>query len=317
VSISVVIPFKNALPHFEPCAESMVNAVAFHGATEVIFVDNGSTDGSRHVAEAFAERCRGRVLSLPDAKVGGLRNYGAANSGGEILSFIDSDCVVPEDYFVQVAKALCENPSSAVGSRYRLPEEAHWLEAAWDSLHVVRPGGTVKHINAGNFACFRTAFEAVGGFDPDLASGEDAELCARLVAHGTALVETPEVEATHLGNPKSVRAFVVKQRWHGRGMFGSMRVHTLDLPVIATFMYLGGIVLTPFLILKYHLWGAVVGVLLTQAVPLATVGHRVRSNRVRVRWLRALLLYNLYFTARILALSDIMLGRDRAGSEVR
>jgi hypothetical protein len=58
-------------------------------ATEVIVVDDGSTDGSRAILERF--RTRVRVLFQEHAGASSARNRGFAAASGEIILFLDSD----------------------------------------------------------------------------------------------------------------------------------------------------------------------------------------------------------------------------------
>ena len=55
--LSVIVPCRNAGPDFRSLLESLVSQVVTERA-EIIVVDNGSTDGSRSVAEACPDRSR-------------------------------------------------------------------------------------------------------------------------------------------------------------------------------------------------------------------------------------------------------------------
>lgn len=317
-TVSVVIPVFNAMPDLRACLHSVLTELDRYGSGEVMAIDNGSTDGSyEFLTEHPSPRLR--VLRLPRATIGELRNAGAREASGRILSFVDSDCVLQAGYYSSLARVLDggETDADATGSRYALPDPSAWVERVWHDLHRGPDEGYVRYINAGNFALTRAAFEDVGGFREDLVSGEDAELGQRMTERGYRTLESRDVAAVHLGNPKTVRAFVRKQTWHGVGMFATLRRGSLDRPVVMLLLHLllgaGGIAqlaLSPF-----SLWPRVVILLVSLlAVPLATVVYRYLSGAGGGRPIRETVLYFFYYFARaralVIALRRRMGGRD-------
>ena len=85
--VSFIVPTKNAARTIEACLESL--GAQTHGRTEVIVVDNFSTDGTREIAELHADIT---VSSGPERSA--QRNHGAALSRGNVLVFIDADMVL-------------------------------------------------------------------------------------------------------------------------------------------------------------------------------------------------------------------------------
>jgi GT2 family glycosyltransferase len=60
----------------------------------------------------------------------------------------------------------------------------------------------------------RKAFEAVGGFDEELSSGEDTDLGYRLNSHGFRTQFDETLVIFHRGEPKSLRDFFAQQVWY-------------------------------------------------------------------------------------------------------
>src|SRR5690606_5957874 len=101
-AITVVIPAFNE----QDCLAATLRALQAQdypaGRVEVIVVDNGSTDRTREIAAALGAR----VLVRPGVTIAALRNAGAAEARGEILAFLDADCVPAPDWARQAAERL-------------------------------------------------------------------------------------------------------------------------------------------------------------------------------------------------------------------
>ncbi|MFE7388853.1 CDP-glycerol glycerophosphotransferase family protein [Streptomyces sp. NPDC057582] len=89
--LSVVVPVHRVQGYLRETLESVLDRS--DAGTELIVVDDGSTDGSAEIAAEFAERDhRTRVLSLPGHRgAGPARNAGAAEARGTYLLFLDGD----------------------------------------------------------------------------------------------------------------------------------------------------------------------------------------------------------------------------------
>lgn len=305
--VSAVVPVLNGMPELPRCVEAILTARRRFGDAEVLFVENGSTDGSReYLHRRLCEEPGARLLEHRGARVGAVRNFGAANARGDFLAFVDADCVVPDDHFEVALAALRRAGADAVGSQYALPDDPSWVERVWFPMHGSREDGPTNYLPGGNLFCRRTAFDDVGGFDPTLESGEDAELCQRLRSAGYRIHADHAVRVVHLGNAKSLSEHFGKQRWHGRGALGTARLETLDKPLLATVAHAGLSVLGAVLVaLNPTLTGLAAGVAASSSVPLAAVLYRSWEVRRPVDPLRGTLLYWVYFGARTVALAEI------------
>jgi glycosyltransferase involved in cell wall biosynthesis len=305
---SIIMPVYNAMAYLGRSLMAIETVMEHEPDTELILVDNGSTDGSH---EFLLEHQGGdtRVLQNVGARVGGLRNFGAANARGKILVFIDADCVIVPDYITQARRVLSVSGADATGCQYALPEQPHWIEQTWADLHRRHQDGAVNYLNAGNFVIRRDVFEALGGFDQNLISGEDAELGARLVEEGFRMHEAQSVRAVHLGNPKSIARFYRQQLWHGLGMLGTTRVSLFDKPILATAAF---VLLTILGIVLPIAWPAsllprlIISIVCVLAVPVAAVAFRVAQGRRSPRFAHGVLLYWVYLAARSRALWQIL-----------
>jgi len=305
--ISVVVPALNSYKYLPASIDSILAAIEHYGNADLTIVDNGSVDGSW---ELFTSRYSNRavVMQMKGVTISSLRNRGAALSDGEYLSFIDADCLIAPDYFDTAMRVFASTRTDASGSRYLLPDSPHWIEETWERLHASGKEGAINYIPSGNFMIRRKAFEAVGGFDEALVTGEDAELCQRLWQAKFSVQTSRAISAIHLGNPKALAQFFRKQVWHGLGMFGTFRGSWLDKPVIMTFAHL---LLSVAAILNLLLapaalpWRIASSLLLAIAAPAITVAYRYSTVGYVYRPIRSLWLYYLYFTARVFAIYRI------------
>src|SRR5204863_120826 len=103
--ISVVVPIYNVEAYLEPCLESL--AAQTHTDFEAVLVDDGSTDGSAAIAEAFAQRDpRFRLVRQPNGGLSRARNTGIDHAKGEFLAFLDSDDMLPPNAYELLLGAL-------------------------------------------------------------------------------------------------------------------------------------------------------------------------------------------------------------------
>ncbi len=87
---SVIIPAYNAERFLRQAVESALAQT--HSPLEVVIVDDGSTDGTRRLADEIAAAdARVRVFSQPNAGVGAARNRGLAEARGEFVAPLDAD----------------------------------------------------------------------------------------------------------------------------------------------------------------------------------------------------------------------------------
>jgi glycosyltransferase involved in cell wall biosynthesis len=316
---SVVMPVLNAITHLKECLDSVTAAVGRYQNAELIVVDNGSTDGSYEMLLAnYASAAQ--IFQQTGITIGALRNFGARAASGDYVCFIDSDCVISEDYFEQAASVFASLHVAATGSMLRIDSRPRWIEETWDLMHRRPRDAYVSYLNSGNFIVARNVFEKIGGFNEALLTGEDAEIGMRLGAGGFRIYDSSQIKAFHLGYPKTLRAFVRRQVWHGLGMFGTARIGWFDKPLLLTFSHLlliiAGIA-NLFIGWADLVWRGVAFVLLAFLAPgVAVIYRTVQTGRFQ-RPLRSTFLYWLYLSSRVCALLLIAAGASRRSARLR
>lgn len=105
--ISVVIPVYDAAPYLERCIRSLLDQT--RPPDELIFVNDGSTDGSMDILiRHAAENPHIRVLTRPNRGVSAARNAGLDVARGDCLYFMDADDSLHPQALEFAARALEE-----------------------------------------------------------------------------------------------------------------------------------------------------------------------------------------------------------------
>ena len=89
-NLSVIIPVYNAESTLQSCLESILNQS--YGNFEVILVDDGSTDSSSELCDAYMQiDSRVTVIHIKNSGIFQARKLGAEKAKGDILTFSDAD----------------------------------------------------------------------------------------------------------------------------------------------------------------------------------------------------------------------------------
>ncbi|MFI8438722.1 CDP-glycerol glycerophosphotransferase family protein [Streptomyces sp. NPDC079020] len=145
--LSVVVPVHNVEDFLGACLRSVAGQTL--DAIEVVLVDDGSTDGSRRIAEEFAARdSRFRFVHQPNAGLSAARNTGVRHTtpGVPYLAFADSDDIVVHDAYERMLASLESTGSDLVtGNVWRLDERGRqqawqyrWLTGTHRRTHITR-----------------------------------------------------------------------------------------------------------------------------------------------------------------------------------
>jgi glycosyltransferase involved in cell wall biosynthesis len=173
--VSVIIPAFNAA-RFLPAALASV-AAQTRPADEVIVVDDGSSDDTPSLHPHWPQVM---WLRQTNAGPGVARNTGVAHASGDLIAFLDADCVwYPQKLELQVA---LHEADATLDYSFAETEEriAEGLETPWWSVHKLAATGGRYRICLPALVIRRATFLAVGGFNPVLRTGEDVDLFARL-----------------------------------------------------------------------------------------------------------------------------------------
>jgi glycosyltransferase involved in cell wall biosynthesis len=205
--ISVIISTRDRADKLCACLESIaVAAPGFTTPIEVVLVDNGSRDRTPSVASSFTTRLPLRYTTEERPGLSYGRNRGIVEARGDIIVFLDDDCLVAPDWLHVVAQEFEDPTLDACGGRVELndPEDA---PVGIRTSPVREPVKTVYQLFGGlpgcNLAVRRRVLDRVGHFDLHLGagsptgSGEDTDFIYRMMLGGHYLLYVPTMVVYH------------------------------------------------------------------------------------------------------------------------
>jgi glucosyl-dolichyl phosphate glucuronosyltransferase len=216
VDLSVIVATYNRAPFLGGTLRTLENLRCSSSLSwELLVVDNNSTDETRQVVEAFADRAPFCVRYLFERNQGrsAALNSGIAAARGRIVAFTDDDVLVDPEWLRNLKNAFDRFDAAAVAGKviplWTLPKP-RWLEME-DQLAIVRfdQGEEAKIIAipplGANSAFLREMFSKYGSFRLDLGvSGEkhtitcdDTEFGERLIRGGEKIVYAPGAIVYH------------------------------------------------------------------------------------------------------------------------
>jgi len=159
---------------------------------------------------------------------GAARNLGAARAGGELLVFVDADCE-PEPDWLAAHLARQAAGHSVVGGGVLWDTDNYWTLADNVSMFhpyaAALPAGPRPFLPSLNLSVTRAAWDAAGGMDPVLRSGEDVAFTAGLARLGHRPFFAPEARVWHRPPRAGARAVWAHWRQSGRWMIHLRRAH--------------------------------------------------------------------------------------------
>lgn len=115
--ISIIIPVFNTRPFLAEVLDSVIKQT--YQNLEIIIVDDGSTDGSGEICDAYAKKDkRVRVVHQENKGLSSARNAGLDIMSGDAVAFVDSDDACHPDYIGAMAAAMIREQPELVVCRY-------------------------------------------------------------------------------------------------------------------------------------------------------------------------------------------------------
>jgi mycofactocin system glycosyltransferase len=170
---------------------------------EIIVVDDASTDQTPDVVDRYPVH----LIRLKQHKQASCcRNLAAQNAAGDILAFIDSDCLAGSAWLQELVPAFKDAQLGALGGIV----DSYFDENGLDRYEKVKSSLNVSnwfkrsqkndpffYLPACNLLARRHLFMELGGFKEELVVGEDVDLCWRIRKNGYQIEYRPQGRVYH------------------------------------------------------------------------------------------------------------------------
>lgn len=195
--VTVIVPHYQDLDNLTRCLEHLARQTYVAELFDIIVADNGSAIARDRLDEVTNGRA---TLVIESRKGAGLaRNAAAAIASGEVLAFIDSDCLATPDWLCSGVAAL--HCAGFVGGDVTIADPRdrdHSGTEAFEKVFAFNMRSYArdkKFAGSGNLFVRRADFERVGGFKVGMS--EDMEWSHRAAATGLKLAFEERALVTH------------------------------------------------------------------------------------------------------------------------
>ena len=233
VDVSVLIPVLNEIEQIEETAGRM-RGQDFEGGIEFLFIDGGSSDGTRELIDELA-RADGRVRRLdnPASHIPAALNIGLRHAAGRYVARMDAHTHYPPDYLQRGVRRLdrgdvawVSGPALPFGTD-RWSRRVELALSTWlgvGSAGFRRPAQEEFESDTGfTGVWYRETLRRHDGWDEASLVNEDAELAARVRQAGERIVCVPEMAARYV--PRNSLPALARQYWR----YGTYRARTSGL----------------------------------------------------------------------------------------
>jgi mycofactocin glycosyltransferase len=185
---------------------------------ELIVVDNGPDPDT----EAAAREAGARYVIETRRGYGSARNRGLAEARGDILYFLDDDCVAEPEWAERLRETLESGRAdlaggSRVSARHGLAATLEYLSTDGPVLSPKLPAGPAPFLSTSNLIFRREVVDRAGAFDEKLAMCEDRDFTARARAAGCRLRFEPSARVTHWSSVERASDYFARMRHYGFG----------------------------------------------------------------------------------------------------
>ncbi|HEY2576890.1 MAG TPA: glycosyltransferase [Streptosporangiaceae bacterium] len=168
-------------------------------AYEVIVVENGSMD----LADTDGAYGITRYVHRPQANTAAARNTGLNLARGRFLLLTDADCVARPDWVEKMTGHLADGAVAATGGPIVKHQPRTWAQR--HAITVVDgqqrlsylPALHLPYVAGANAGFVTSMLREAGGFDEELRSGNDVDVCYRLGLRGHRIGLAPDAVIEH------------------------------------------------------------------------------------------------------------------------
>jgi len=248
--VSVIMPVYNGVPRICSALDSLIGQSYPRDAYEVIVVDNASTDATPQLVRRYQRRYPDLIHLVDENEI--QSSYAARNAGiraakGDVLAFVDADCVPASDWIAAGVAALEKRAAACGGGRIEFTYKASRpnVYEYFDSARKLDQRLYVEDVGfaaTANFFARRELFEKYGLFRSDLISGGDYEFGCRVTKAGEKMIYIPGAVVQHPARStfraiykKSKRVAIGQKQLQSLGLLEHGRLSASQLRPVRTY----------------------------------------------------------------------------------
>jgi glycosyltransferase involved in cell wall biosynthesis len=196
--ITVGVCVRNCQNYIKDAINSISQQDFPHQLMELVFVDDGSKDGTLSIIEESLSEIDipAKVIRSSWKGVGHARNLVIANATGDYILWVDGDMILAKDFMSRLVVFIKENPNvGIVKGKQSIKECGNFLStleaqsrAASRMINYQSKSSRCKALGTGGAIYRVAAIRQVGGFDDNLKGyGEDLDIEIRIRDAGWSL----------------------------------------------------------------------------------------------------------------------------------
>jgi len=212
--VSFYVPALDAERTIGECLKAVLSQSQL--VDEVLVIDDGSRDRTAEIARDLGVRV---VRHRANMGLAASRNTGFAQTRGEYVAAVDSDCVLESTWLATCMGAFTHREVAAVGGRL-LEHDTRSALGAWRAARLRHHWGDRRVLNpeflsGSNIVMRRDAFGLAGPYDERFRSNyEDVDLSRRLRGEGLDLAYEPGALGWHHRQDTVGTALRTHWGWH-------------------------------------------------------------------------------------------------------
>ncbi len=241
--VSIIVPARGRHAATRACLESLL-ALDYPGEPcEIIVVDDASEPPLADALSGLPVRVLRQEHNIGQSAA---RNLGAADAMGELLAFIDNDCVADPAWLTDLVPCFGDTGIGIVGGRVVAPP-ADGRIAAFEAVRSpldmgvvegpVGPRAAIQYLPTCNLVVKRDLLLAQGGFNSSMRVGEDVDFVWRALSSGARACYAPAGRVVHFHRAE-LQSLLWRRADYGSSEADLQRLHpvgrrTMRLPKVA------------------------------------------------------------------------------------
>ncbi len=217
-SVSILVPCWNEEKTLASTIESLLALEYPKDKFEIVVIDDGSTDGTRTIAESFTKNPQVKFFHKKNGGKYTALNFGIAHTTSDIVGCLDADSFVASDALIEMIKcfeqdqtAMAVAPAMKVYRPHTMLELMQSVEYTF-GIFYKKMFDNLAAINVlpGPFSMYRRETFGIIGPYRQAHNSEDLEMTFRMHKHGLKILQA-HTAFVYTTVPRTVRA-LVKQR---------------------------------------------------------------------------------------------------------